>query len=70
MKLPCLLLGAVILVGCGKEPPAKPELTQRQKDSVVAASRIPGAQGVGAAMRVADSAAARRARIDSAAQDH
>jgi hypothetical protein len=70
MKRSLLMLGAALLVGCGKEAPPKKELTQRQKDSVVAASRLPGAQGVGAAMRVSDSAAARRARIDSASQDH
>jgi hypothetical protein len=70
MKLPLLAVTIVLLGGCSKDAPARKELTQRQKDSVVAASRIPGAQGVGAAQRVADSAAARRARIDSAAQDH
>jgi hypothetical protein len=70
MKRSMALLAGALLVACAKDAPAKPELTQRQKDSVVAASRIPGAQGVGAAQRVADSAAARRARIDSATQDH
>jgi len=70
MKPTWLLLGALVLGACGKDAPPKQELTQRQKDSVVAASRIPGAQGVGAALRVSDSATARRARIDSASQDH
>ena len=33
-------------------------LTQRQRDSILATSRIPGARGVGAAMRAADSTSA------------
>jgi hypothetical protein len=46
-----------------QEPPS-----QRTRDSAVAASGLPGAAGVGAAMSVADSAAARRARLDSLTQ--
>lgn len=34
-------------------------LTQRQRDSMLAQSKIPGASGVGKAMRVADSVSAR-----------
>lgn len=34
-------------------------LTQRQRDSILAQSSIPGAAGVGAAMRAADSTSAR-----------
>lgn len=61
----------LLLLGCGGEKPAaKPPLTERQKDSVIGASKLPGASGVSAAQRIADSAAARRARIDSASQDH
>jgi hypothetical protein len=33
-------------------------LTERQRDSILAQSRIPGARGVGAAMRVADTTSA------------
>lgn len=40
-------------------------LTRRQRDSVIGASKLPGAGGVRGAMRAADSAAARRARADS-----
>jgi hypothetical protein len=39
-------------------------LTQRQRDSILAQSRLPGARGVGAAMRAADSIAARVQRAD------
>jgi hypothetical protein len=41
-------------------------MTQRQRDSVLAQSGLPGARGVGKAMSAADSAKARQARIDSA----
>ena len=40
-------------------------LTQRQRDSILAQSNIPGARGVGKAMRVADSDSARVHAIDS-----
>ena len=58
-----LLLGAC---GGGKSDEKKPQLTEREKDSVLAGSRIPGAKAVGRAMTSADSAAARQARLDSA----
>jgi hypothetical protein len=57
---------AAALVGCGRDETAqKQELTQREKDSVFAGSRIPGARAVGKALRTADSATARQARIDT-----
>ena len=45
-----------------------PALTQRQHDSVVGESRLPGAMGVRGALRVSDSLDARRSRIDSASR--
>jgi len=54
-----------MLAGCaGKKPP---ERTERERDSLIAQSRLPGAAGVKAALKVSDSAAARRARLDSVA---
>ncbi len=44
-------------------------LTQREKDSILAGSQIPGARAVKKTMTTADSAAARQARIDSAQQN-
>lgn len=44
-------------------------LTQRQHDSVIGASGLPGATGIRGALRVSDSAAARRARLDSIARE-
>jgi hypothetical protein len=43
-------------------------MTQRQRDSVLAQSGLPGAAGVGKALRAADSAKARQAQLDSAAR--
>lgn len=61
-----LALVAAGIVACGTEETAKKqELTQREKDSVFAGSQIPGAKAVGKALKTADSAAARQARIDS-----
>jgi hypothetical protein len=57
-----VLMVAACSGGGDKQAAKQPELTQRQKDSVIGASRLPGAQGVRRALQVADSAAARRAR--------
>ena len=71
MKLATLLV--VCVVACsGGEPPRqavnRDTLTQRQKDSILAQSRIPGASGVGRAMTAADSASARVRAADTAGQ--
>jgi len=55
------------VAGCAKdEPDARRDLTQREKDSILGASQIPGAKAVKRAMTSADSAAARQTRLDSA----
>jgi hypothetical protein len=54
---------------CRDRPPQDQQPhTQRERDSVLGASRLPGAAGVRGALRVSDSAAARRAVEDSAAR--
>ncbi len=62
----------VTLAGCGSnggaEQPREPQ-TQRQRDSAIAESGLPGAGGVRGALDAADSAAARRARADSIARE-
>jgi hypothetical protein len=67
------VLAAALLVGvviaCASEDTGgnrRDTMTQRQRDSVLAQSGIPGAQGVGKAMNAADSAKARQAQLDSA----
>jgi hypothetical protein len=66
-----LFAAATIVVGvtaCGKDESdlGKRDLTQREKDSILGASQIPGARAVKRALTSADSAAARQARLDSA----
>jgi hypothetical protein len=62
---------AVAALACGGSDSANTQtinrdtLTQRQKDSLLAQSKIPGAAGVGAAMRVADSTSARARATDT-----
>ena len=69
-----LLIGGALLVvfsaGCAKEDTdTRATMTQREKDSLLARSPIPGAKAVGKSMTVADSATARMNRIDSAQQN-
>ncbi|HKK26879.1 MAG TPA: hypothetical protein VKB18_02235 [Gemmatimonadota bacterium] len=70
--VPCLAAAVVglWLVGCpgdsGKGGPATSDtLSTRRRDSVIGASRIPGASGVRKAMELSDSARARAARLDT-----
>jgi len=63
-----LIALSVVCVGCGKRDTSdtgRPALTERQQDSILARSSIPGASAVGRAMRAADSTSA-RIRGDSA----
>lgn len=63
------VLGASALAvsACGEDGPDKRAgMTQREKDSVLGQSQIPGAKAVKTGMRNADSASARQARLDSA----
>lgn len=60
----------LLLAGCGGRSGssrAADTLTERQRDSMLAGSRIPGARGVGAALRAADSTSARIRATDSVA---
>ena len=64
-----MLVLCVAAVACSKAPrtPASSgdTLTRRQRDSVLGASRLPGAQGIRGALRAQDTAAAQNARADS-----
>jgi hypothetical protein len=65
-----LLFGLLMLVGCGgKNTGDRAErLPEKIPDSVLAKSKLPNANAVGAALRLQDTAAARRAREDSVAR--
>jgi hypothetical protein len=65
-----ILLG-LLVAGCGGGRSggsrAADTLTERQRDSILAKSRIPGAGAVGAALRAADSTNVRVRAADSVA---
>jgi hypothetical protein len=62
------LLLVLVVVGCSAGDTAvndRDTMSQRQRDSVLAQSGIPGAAGVGKALNAADSVRARNAQLDS-----
>ena len=63
-----LLALSTTVSSCRRADSASPP-TERERDSVIGSSQLPGAKGVQGALRVSDSADARRAREDSAGQD-
>lgn len=73
MRLRTMLAAALVpmAAGCADSRSAndRDTMTQRQRDSVFGASAVPNAAGVTKAMTAADSVAAQRRRIDSAAAD-
>jgi hypothetical protein len=62
-------MGMLVVIGaCAPEAGESPKArSQRERDSVLGASKLPGAQGVRGALGASDSAAARNARLDSIA---
>ncbi|HET9066143.1 MAG TPA: hypothetical protein VFN22_10035 [Gemmatimonadales bacterium] len=63
--IPLVAVLALFLIGCSEPPPdpaQRDSAQQRQHDSMIGASGLPGASGVHGALRAADSAAARRLR--------
>lgn len=69
---PIVIATTIMLLGaCSSKPDAPPPprdaAAQRAVDSTIGASNLPGAQGVQGALRASDSAAVRRARLDSIA---
>jgi hypothetical protein len=64
-------IAIVLLTACGtgKSDQSADTLTQRQKDSILANSKLPNARAVGNAMRAADSVNVRVLRADSLARD-
>lgn len=68
-----VLSALIVATSCSKEPetpvPPRTPAEQRAIDSTIGASKLPGASGVQGALRASDSAAARAARLDSAANE-
>jgi hypothetical protein len=65
---PAVLVLLLVSTACGTaDDSAKRPRTERERDSVIGVSRLPGATGVRGAQRAQDSAAAQNARLDSVA---
>jgi hypothetical protein len=67
--VPTILLLLMGIPGCTAERDGangRGSMTERERDSVIGASRLPGAGSVRGALGAADSAAARNAQMDSA----
>ncbi|HUQ98973.1 MAG TPA: hypothetical protein VM166_05920 [Gemmatimonadaceae bacterium] len=72
LRLLCGFSAAILATAaCAKDTTDdhKRDLTQREKDSILGASQIPGAKAVNRAMTSADSATARAMRLDSAQKE-
>lgn len=68
-NLQWLIAGALALAACAESPgidKPREEMSQRERDSTVALTRLPGSQVVGQALDVSDSEAARVRAMDSA----
>ena len=69
-----VLIGALALLplsGCRVDHVERraPAASERQRDSAIGASQLPGARGVSGALRASDSAASRRVREDSVGRE-
>jgi hypothetical protein len=63
--LPFLILAALSASCAKSQPDHTKDLTERQRDSILAKEPIPGASVVGRALQASDRAAADAARADS-----
>ena len=72
-QLRALILSVLVLAACGKsgsnDAARRDTLTERQHDSILARSQIPGAKAVGRAMTAADSMSARVRASDTVRSD-
>ncbi|HEU4565157.1 MAG TPA: hypothetical protein VFS05_10930 [Gemmatimonadaceae bacterium] len=69
LRLACVLLLSLAACGHAPERRAADTGTQRQRDSAIGASSLPGAAGVRGAIDASDAAASRDARLDSIAAE-
>ena len=61
------LAAPAVFGACAADDAERPARTERERDSLIGQSILPGAQGVRGALSAQDSAAARNARLDSIA---
>ena len=62
-----VICGCLLVLSCSPKGSSERagSASERERDSVLGESRLPGAQGIRGALRVSDSASARQARLDS-----
>lgn len=68
MRAACCFFALLIIAACARDDAhtgASDSPTRRQVDSAIGTSGLPGAGGVTNALEAADSAAARKAQLDS-----
>jgi hypothetical protein len=58
---------ACCLVGCKRTVTAGTGRTERERDSIIGQSKLPGAAVVGKALQVSDSGSSHQSAVDSAA---
>lgn len=63
-------LGVSACAAPSKVDKPRDQMTQREKDSVIAASGLPGSGVVGKAIKMADQEAVRQAAFDSASKEN
>lgn len=66
MRILTILVMVLLVLACSKKTSdtTGKKLTQRQRDSVLAETGLPGAEVVGTALEVSDSTEARAKRLD------
>lgn len=73
MRMPCLLVGLVALVGCGtgkdaagaRDTVAKDTLSTRDRQEALGNSGLAGAKGINRALQIVDTAAERASALDT-----
>ncbi len=67
---PFLIIGSLVLAAaCSGSAEQGAVRSERERDSIIGQSQLPGAQAVRGALAASDSADARQARLDSIAAD-
>jgi hypothetical protein len=66
-KIAVLTLTVLALASCHGSGTSASQHTEREHDSILGQSTLPGARGVQGALKVSDTAQAHRAALDSAA---
>jgi hypothetical protein len=68
MRIAGMAMVLILLAGCGKSnaQAKKPELTERQRDSILATEPLPGTSVVGSALKASDQAASNSAGMNAA----